>query len=369
MPFKSTFMPQSFLFIPDISGFTEFVHTTDSAHSRHIISELLEILIDSNILGLELAEVEGDALFFFKANSVPSEEEIIRQAKSMYLAFHNHIKLYEYQRICPCGACETAVNLKLKFVAHSGNLDFIQIKDSSKPYGKVVIQTHRALKNSIPSNEYLLLSDDLRKDMSQTKDPISIDWISGTEQFDFGDFHYKYLEITSWKDKLEKLKPLQLNGSLLPDVSITINIPVPPNSLFELVSNLDYRMHWTNGINQLKYKKDRINRAGTQHVCVLDTGSINIESFADRSIKDKLVLGEKTLDPPFADSLSTIYTVTKDESGEGSNLTLESSIEGKGFLHKITKPFFLMKFKKVLNKTVHSIAENASQLIDDLKID
>ena len=53
-------------FIPDISGFTEFVHNTAINHSKHIISELLEILIDSNRSNFKLAEIEGDALFFYK---------------------------------------------------------------------------------------------------------------------------------------------------------------------------------------------------------------------------------------------------------------------------------------------------------------
>ena len=34
------------LFIPDISGFTQFVKATDVAHSQHIIEELLEKLIE-----------------------------------------------------------------------------------------------------------------------------------------------------------------------------------------------------------------------------------------------------------------------------------------------------------------------------------
>lgn len=54
------------LFILDISGFTEFVHYTEISHSKHIVSELLELLIDENSIGLELAEIEGNALFFYK---------------------------------------------------------------------------------------------------------------------------------------------------------------------------------------------------------------------------------------------------------------------------------------------------------------
>lgn len=59
-------MIKSLLFIPDISGFTQFVKTTEIEHSQHVIAELLEVLIDANSLNLELAEIEGDALFFIK---------------------------------------------------------------------------------------------------------------------------------------------------------------------------------------------------------------------------------------------------------------------------------------------------------------
>lgn len=59
------------VFIPDISGFTNFVKQTEISHSKHIISELLEAIINSNILDLKVAEIEGDAFFFIERNSFP----------------------------------------------------------------------------------------------------------------------------------------------------------------------------------------------------------------------------------------------------------------------------------------------------------
>ena len=47
------------LLIPDISGFTEFVSEVEISHSEHIIAELLELLIESESLGLQLCEIEG----------------------------------------------------------------------------------------------------------------------------------------------------------------------------------------------------------------------------------------------------------------------------------------------------------------------
>ena len=65
-------MGQALLFIPDISGFTNFVSNTEVNHSKHIIKELLELLIKKNALNLKLAEIEGDALFFYKEKILPT---------------------------------------------------------------------------------------------------------------------------------------------------------------------------------------------------------------------------------------------------------------------------------------------------------
>ena len=62
------------LFVPDISGFTQFVQTTEITHSRHIIEELLEKLIEANDLGLQVSEVEGDAILFYRFGHPPTAE-------------------------------------------------------------------------------------------------------------------------------------------------------------------------------------------------------------------------------------------------------------------------------------------------------
>jgi hypothetical protein len=63
--------------LPDISGFIQFVDENELIHSVHIISELLEILLDSNTLGLKLAKIEGDALFMY-TEDLPSYEDLIK---------------------------------------------------------------------------------------------------------------------------------------------------------------------------------------------------------------------------------------------------------------------------------------------------
>ena len=147
--------------MPDISGFTAFVHKTELAHSQHIISGLLKTLIAANHLDLTVAEVEGDAILFYKEGAVPPPAQVLAQARRMFAAFHAWIA--DFRRTCPCGcaACQSVGQLTLKVVAHAGPLGFTTVRQQRKPFGEAVVVLHRLLKNDVPSHEYLLLTEAL----------------------------------------------------------------------------------------------------------------------------------------------------------------------------------------------------------------
>ena len=174
---------KSLLFIPDISGFTEFVNQTEISHSRHIISELLELIIDSDELLLTVSEIEGDAVLFFKPEKIPTVDEILKQPKRTFLNFHNHLKKYESQRICSCGACSSTSDLSLKFIVHQGNIETIKVKDSEKLYGPDVILAHRLMKNNIVSHEYVLLTNSFFEN-ENTLNEDWVEWKSGNSEYE-----------------------------------------------------------------------------------------------------------------------------------------------------------------------------------------
>ena len=76
------------IFIPDISGFTKFIQEVEISHSRLIIQELLETLINANQIGLEISEIEGDAILFYKFGQPPPLQEIYQQVEVMFSDFH-----------------------------------------------------------------------------------------------------------------------------------------------------------------------------------------------------------------------------------------------------------------------------------------
>ena len=190
---------QALIFIPDISGFTKFVTKCEINHTNHIISNLINIILDSNPLELKVSEIEGDAVLFYFKGMPPKKEEIIQQSKRMFIDFHTNLKAMERNFFCKCGSCTTASNLTLKFIVHYGICKEVPIHNSTKLIGSDVILAHRLLKNNVPEREYILLSENILKSQ-QSELIIEEDWVdmkSNIENFeDFGEIKTKYIPLS-----------------------------------------------------------------------------------------------------------------------------------------------------------------------------
>ncbi len=340
---------KALLFIPDISGFTEFVHHTEVYHSKHIISELLEVLLDANVTGLQLAEIEGDALFMYKLCSAPDIEELDTQVKQMYIAFHTHLKRYEYERICQCGACSSAYNLSLKFVAHFGDVDFIKVKNIIKPYGSNVIKVHRLLKNDILASEYSLITKSIFK-KSKIENEQSI-----ISRYDFGEIEYTFKTLSHLKKELPYVAPIPHDAPKHKLFYISKTIKIPVLDLYEIVSNFDYRLLWVKGVDALEYEKNKVNRAGIKHQCLFDKRSeIDQITIKKEAKPNQWVYGESTNQAPFTKSLS-LYHILEDVGDGVTKLEVEAYAD--------FKPFGII-FKPLLSKKLkNNILENLKELI------
>ena len=131
------------LFIPDISGFTRFVHEAELEHSRLIVQELLELLLNANELDLEVSEIEGDAILFYKFGSLPDLGAIYRQVENMFCQFHRNILAYTQRRYCHCQACLSVGELTLKVITHYGEFTRYSVKNFTKLIGKDLITAHQ----------------------------------------------------------------------------------------------------------------------------------------------------------------------------------------------------------------------------------
>ena len=66
---------------------------------------------------------------------------------------------------CSCDACQHIDTLRLKLVVHSGRAVVYSIAGNVDLSGVDVIIAHRLLKNSVPSHEYILLTEAAERDL------------------------------------------------------------------------------------------------------------------------------------------------------------------------------------------------------------
>ena len=156
---------RALLLIADIGGYTEYMrtHRMSLAHAEVNTTRLLEAIIDA-AGDFDLIEIEGDAAFLsLRADALDdaaTAAAMTRAVAAMHVAFHRE-RQYVASVLCPCDACEQADNLKLKFVAHIGEVATQTIRDRRKLVGIDVILVHRLLKNPVQAAEYVLLSVEL----------------------------------------------------------------------------------------------------------------------------------------------------------------------------------------------------------------
>ena len=125
---------RALLLIADIGGYTEYMstHRMSLAHAEVTTARLLEKVIDA-ARGFDLIEIEGDAAFLSrKADALDGDAMLAtatQAAVSMHRAFHIE-RQHVATNLCPCDWCAQADNLKLKFVAHVGEVATQTIKSS-----------------------------------------------------------------------------------------------------------------------------------------------------------------------------------------------------------------------------------------------
>lgn len=262
------------IFIPDISGFTRFVHDNEVNHSRHITEELLEILIDSNEIGLQVSEIEGDAVLFYRQGIPPTAAELLAQVQKMYVNFHAHIKKYDALRICQCGACTAASGLALKCIIHYGDLSMNQVKDFTKLFGKDLIVAHRLMKNNISLDEYVLITHQLLNACSAWVDVKQVAWedpAEGEGIYDGEAIKYCYLPLKPLLIHVPepRVGDYSVHGANAEVMRTEAVIRAPIELVFDVASDVSFRHHWMAGLIDSTELNGKITRQGSTHRCVL----------------------------------------------------------------------------------------------------
>jgi len=188
------------LILADISGYTRFMLANQRAlvHGQMVITKLLEEIIREVEIPLEVKEIEGDAVFLYaikpddETEWAETRQLIGRKLVSFFEAFARGILVGSEFALCSCPSCQNIDQLKLKIVVHSGEAVFHKVGQFSDVSGVDVILAHRLLKNSIPSDEYVLMTESAYREIEF---PTEVEVTRGEEHYEgFGSIRtYTYL--------------------------------------------------------------------------------------------------------------------------------------------------------------------------------
>lgn len=281
------------ILIPDISGYTEFLTKTELVHSSHIINELLEAILAPIEGEFELSEVEGDALLLYRKGKPIEADALVRLCLRMFESFHTHVKLIERDSVCQCGACKTASNLSLKFVAHHGVVQEIKVRQFTKCSGVDMIVAHRLLKNRIASHEYILATPSCLDFSRLQQSAASLTWERSSDEYPaIGTIQYQYAPLTEVRRTIADPPARSSPVIELGDHSVAVEIDAPMREVHQLVIDLDRRPEWLTAVERLS-RPAMTERVGLRHVCIFHGLTVEWETVRSDIGDDEILYVEE----------------------------------------------------------------------------
>jgi hypothetical protein len=257
------------ILIPDISGFTEFMTTTELSHSSHAINYLIDAIVNAVGDEYELSEVEGDAVLLIRKGPAPSKKEIQDICLKIFNAFHYKRKWMQQHTICPCGACQAIINLSLKFVVHHGPVAEIKVGRFVKPSGPEMIVAHRLLKNSIGNNEYLLLTEKLLQNVDD-EPGVEMVWTRSSEEYpSIGKVDYRFALLNEARKNVPE--PPELRNEYRTDNTSYLEMQIAADymDVYMMVTGIPGRAEWVPKLKKVEQEGSNVF-VGSVHRCTFD---------------------------------------------------------------------------------------------------
>ena len=349
------------LFIPDISGFTRFVSETEIEHSRIIIQELLELLIDANEMGLEISEIEGDAILFYKVGESPDVAALYNQVAAMFRAFHRHINAYADRRYCKCQACNSAINLTLKVITHYGEFTGYNVKNFNKLIGKDIIVAHQLLKNDIEQHEYWLVTDKLINDDEKRSDlPEWIHWNSRVRETETGGIPFRYTPLSELKKELPaESAPVFDLSSKSKMISVSTEYDGSILQVFHAAGDFNFRHRWQEGVKAVEEVDHFLPRVGMRCRYVMDNGEAVIYSSSYMYSPEHIEYSETEE----LNRTTTYYTIVS-LAPKRTRLTIDFYIPK----NPLAEIFFVWTKKEKIEKTLRKSLQNLDTVVKEIRI-
>jgi Protein of unknown function (DUF2652)/Polyketide cyclase / dehydrase and lipid transport len=233
---------EGYLVLADVSGYTGFLAGIELEHANGILSELIQEMLDGLTPPLELAAIEGDAVFAHAPPAVVARgETLLELFESTYVSFRRRRDLMQARTSCTCNACGRIGTLDLKFVAHYGPFAWQELAGRRSPVGHDVNLVHRLLKNGVEEETgwrgYALFTDRALERLGVTADGMH----RRVEEYE----HVGAITVAGF-DLDERFQVLQAQPVEPPEShwSAALELPVPQAEVWQWLNDPVRRSRW-----------------------------------------------------------------------------------------------------------------------------
>jgi hypothetical protein len=247
------------LVIADISGYTGYLAGAELDHAQDVLADLIDTVVTSLRPLLRLAKLEGDAAFCYLMTETVDASQLQDTVERCYFAFRRRLRDIDNASACECNACVLIPALDLKLLVHHGIVARQRIAGSEELVGSEVVLVHRLLKNTVEErlglHAYGLYTDAV-VDRMGVNDPEAIGFVRHLETYDvIGDVSCWVRDLAAaWQTELDRTRVyVDPKDALL---TITTDLPGPPEVAWEWVNSPLRRPQWQAGVTEIRTDAD-----------------------------------------------------------------------------------------------------------------
>lgn len=242
-----------YLLIADITGYTQFLTSSEMDHANPILQSLLGVLLEQIGDPLNFWKTEGDAVLAYSTRQdFPSGETFLTICEAIYNAFTQRRQDIIANTTCPCQACANVGKLDLKIIAHHGKFDEMQLGPTKDISGPDVILVHRMTKTDVTERtgirSYALFSEAAAQAMniSDIMEPFSQD-------FDhFGEVKMKVYDLAKSWEKMRAGRERDFLEEHDGIWTMRYHFDAPKGVVWEAIVAPEHKVKWTAGVTDIR---------------------------------------------------------------------------------------------------------------------
>jgi uncharacterized protein YndB with AHSA1/START domain len=268
------------LLLADISGYTKYLTGVELDHSQDILADLLGAVIGHLQGPLQLAKLEGDAVFCFGPDADTDGPAMVTLVEGCFFAFQEKLRNIKNLTTCQCDACIRIPDLTLKFLVHHGEYVIHDVLGNRELVGTDVIVAHRLLKNQVTEQTGLRGYALFTRRWSERfdVDPAAVGLREHIESYeDVGEVQGFLLDLEArWEEEqARRVVRVESEDAL---IEVSGELPAPPEVVWEWLTAPSKRQLWQPGVLRVDQDNPRgVPGVGTTNHCVHGDETVNEE--------------------------------------------------------------------------------------------